>query len=97
LKKYKQGLNGYWHTICHSDTPLWYLIYQLTEPDNTQLQDCLGRNLLESSAWGLSRFPMSTITYTAFVQGSRPDVIFEGDFSVNPNKILATRKSKKDE
>lgn len=52
--------------------------------------------MLETSAWGLSRFPVSTITHTAYVQGSRPDVIFEGFFSVNPNNVIGSRISKKD-
>jgi hypothetical protein len=76
LKKYKLGMTGYWHTICQSDTPLWYFVFQLADPENTELADCFGRNLIDTSAWALSRYPMSTITYQAFVLGSRPDVIF---------------------
>ena len=51
---------------------------------------------MESSAWALSRYPISTIQYSAFIQGSRPDVIFENKLAVNPNKVLEKRKSKED-
>ena len=88
LAKYKAGLNGYWHTICQSETPLWYFIYQLTEPQKENIKDCFGRNILDSSAWALSRYPISTIQYAAFVQGSRPDVIIDFKLSVNPKKVL---------
>ena len=48
---------------------------------------------MDSSAWALSRYPVSSRQYSAFVQGSRPDVIFEGKLAVNPNKVLERRKN----
>ena len=30
LEKYKAGLNGYWQSVCQSETALYYFIYQLT-------------------------------------------------------------------
>lgn len=52
--------------------------------------------MIETAAWALSRHSIDTITYTAYVPGSRPDVIYEGALSVNPQKAIGTRKSIQD-
>ena len=45
LDKYKAGLNGYWQAITMGENPLWYLIYQLSEPNNTATADYFGNSI----------------------------------------------------
>jgi hypothetical protein len=52
--------------------------------------------LVDNAVWALSRHPIDTTQHSAFVLGSRPDVIFEGELSVDPTKVIGTRKSKED-
>ncbi len=68
-------MNGYWYHIRQSENPLWYLIYQLSEPDNQNITDYFGNNIISTSAWALSRYPIDMTCYNAYVFGSRPDVI----------------------
>lgn len=49
--------------------------------------------------WQLERHPVSTVKYTAYIEGSRPDVLCEGDkpaISVDPKKIIQKRKHTSD-
>jgi hypothetical protein len=87
LQKYKAGYNAYWRTISQSENPFFYPIYQLTEPKNTDLVDAFGSNLIENAAWTISRIPIDLTAYSAYVYGSRPDVLFEGNLAVYPEFI----------
>lgn len=96
LDTYKKGMNGWWNSISRSKNPLFYYIYQLAYP-NTPKKDSYGNDVIESSAWQLTRFPMDFRTRGAFFYGSRPDVMKGvGSFSVNPNTVLGQRMSKYD-
>jgi hypothetical protein len=73
LKKYKEGIDSFWVLISRSENPLWYFIYQLSNPKEVN-KDYYGNNILEVASWHLSRINIETRTTAAFVEGSRKDV-----------------------
>jgi AraC-like DNA-binding protein len=95
LQKYRNGLNSWWISMSRSENPLWYLMYQLAYP-NEMKTDYFGNNLLKASSWALSRYPIDTRQYQAFIDGARTDVLNDNGFSINPNKIIGHRTSKTD-
>ena len=95
INKYRNGLEGWWHSCSRSVNPLWNYIYQLAYPKEAK-QDAFGNNLVESASWALSRHPVDTRTYQAYVDGSRADVLDDNGISINPEKIIGTRTSKSD-
>jgi hypothetical protein len=95
LRKYREGLDGWWHSISRSENTLWYYIYQLAYPLDTQ-KDHYKNNLIETASWHLSRHPIDTTQTTAFIEGSRNDVIMEGKdaistLSVDPHQVIGER------
>jgi hypothetical protein len=83
LDYYRRGLKAYWYHIKKSENPLWYFIYQLADPSN-KIFDGFGGSILDTASWQLSRHPIDTTKFQAYIFGSRPDVIYEGRTSVNP-------------
>jgi hypothetical protein len=66
-----------------------------------QKQDYYGNSVVDVASWQLSRHPVDTVKTAAFIEGSRSDVIIEGQdhsstFSINPHKILGQRLQKSD-
>ncbi len=59
LSYYRDAIDQWWISIKYSENPLWYYIYQLAYP-NKEIKDAYGNNILEVSAWSLSRHPIDT-------------------------------------
>ena len=94
--KYRAGLEGWWHSVSYSQNPLWYYIYQTANPTKTNLRDGYGNNLLQNASWALSRHPIDTIRWQAFIDGARPDVLLDNGISINPNSVVGKRTSLSD-
>jgi hypothetical protein len=92
LKEYRVGLNGWWESIKKSENPLWYYIYQLAYP-NTPKTDAYKNNLVQTASWALSRHPIDTVEYQAYIPGSRSDVLKDNSLSINPNIVIGKRTS----
>lgn len=92
LDKYQFAMDGWWHSMSHSENPLWYYIYQLGYPEKLQ-KDAYGNSLLETASWQLARHPIDTRRYAAYIQGARSDVVDDGGLSVDPTKIIGKRTS----
>lgn len=95
LAKYREGIEGWWHSISRSENPLWYYIYQLAYPNDAK-KDHYGNFLTETASWQLSRHPVDTTQTTAFIEGSREDVVLEGKeaictISVDPQQVIGQR------
>ena len=93
LNYYREGLDSWWYSMSFSENPLWYYIYQLAHPTETQT-DYYGNDLVETAAWALSRHPIDTRRYGA--SNSKRDDIWEldlddlgidgtGELSFDPN------------
>ena len=95
LKKYRNGLDTWWVSMSRSENPLWYLMYQLANPEKAE-RDINGNDLLKTASWALSRHPIDTRKYQTYIEGSRSDVLNDNDLSVNPDKIIGRRTSKTD-
>ena len=89
-------MDGYWKSVSQSENPLWYLIYQLANPTEKNTTDFFGRNIRQTASWSLSRHPIDTRAFQAYIHGSRNDTLFEGFLSVNPNKVIGKRTSEGD-
>ena len=75
LAVYKDALDQWWkESIQYSENPLWYYIYQLSDPTNTKIKDAYGNNILETAAWSLSRHPIDTRKWLAS-NVNRDDII----------------------
>jgi hypothetical protein len=93
LTYYREGLDSWWYSMSFSENPLWYYIYQLAHPEETQT-DYYGNNLVDTAAWALSRHPIDTRRYGA--SNSKRDDVWEldlddigidgtGELSFDPN------------
>ena len=89
-------MDGYLHSISQSENPLWYYIWQLSNPKDSQSKDAFGQSLLDVAAWQLARAAIDCTKYQAFFVGARPDIIYEGFFTANPHKVVGKRTSKAD-
>lgn len=69
---FRNAFDQWWYSVSYSENPLWYYIYQLAYPDK-EITDYYGNNILETSAWSLSRNPIDMITYCA-TNDNRDDV-----------------------
>lgn len=79
LGKYQEGLDSWWNSVQYSENPLWYYIYQLAYPNETQT-DAYGNVLVDTAAWALSRHPIDTICWSAH-NDDRPDAEQDGELS----------------
>jgi len=64
LSYYREGINDWWKSIQYSENPLWYYIYQLAYPNETQ-KDYYGNSLVQTASWSLSRHSIDTRKYLA--------------------------------
>lgn len=60
LSYYREGIDDWWKSISYEENPLWYYIYQLAYP-NKKINDAYGNDILETSAWVLSRHVLETV------------------------------------
>lgn len=75
LGVYREALEQWWdESIQYSENPLWYYIYQLAHPTDTDIKDAYGNNILETAAWSLSRHPIDTRKWSAS-NDSRDDIM----------------------
>ena len=79
IKEYRAALDDWWITAGDGENPLWYLIYQLANPDKPA-KDAFGNRVLETAAWSLSRHPTDLSCYIAS-NDKRDDL---GQFSLAP-------------
>jgi hypothetical protein len=84
LSYYREGLSAYWNHINRTECNMWYYIYQLAYPSDENIRDWLGNNILDVSSWHLSRYPIDTTRYQAYIHGSRTDVVLDAFLSTNP-------------
>ena len=80
IEKYEIGLDSWWNSMQYSENPLWYYIYQLAHPSETQT-DAYGNEMIETAAWALSRHPIDTTTWQTCTDSNHPEVVKDGVLS----------------
>lgn len=80
VEKYEIGLDSWWNSMQYSENPLWYYIYQLAHPSETQI-DAYGNEMIETAAWALSRHPIDTVTWKTCTDDNHPEVVKDEELS----------------